>query len=170
MLEVLDGSPVSEVGGPVRGVRGSRCTRGRPGTPRPGWMGCGRYRGGRGRRRAGPPPGDAAAQWAPGPRHLRRHLGLDPAPAPAPARPPAAPRCAARGSPRHRSRPGQCPAHSPRDGVIMVTRQRLRVGATYVGKIVTVHFKDTHLGVPCDGAETFLWPGSVSPADELGGR
>jgi hypothetical protein len=27
----------------------------------------------------------------------------------------------------------------PRDGVIMVTRQRLRVGTTYAGKIVTVH-------------------------------
>src|SRR5262249_57102450 len=41
----------------------------------------------------------------------------------------------------------------PRDGVIMITRQRLRVGAAYAGKIVTVHVEDTHLRVTCDGAE-----------------
>jgi transposase InsO family protein len=46
----------------------------------------------------------------------------------------------------------------PRDGVIMVTRQRLRVGATYAGKIVTVHVEDTHFRVTCDGAEVSLHP------------
>jgi transposase InsO family protein len=46
----------------------------------------------------------------------------------------------------------------PRDGVIMVTRQRLRVGATYAGKIVTVHVEDTHFRVTCDGAQISLHP------------
>jgi len=46
----------------------------------------------------------------------------------------------------------------PRDGVIMVTRQRLRVGATYAGKIVTVHVEDTHFRVTCNGAEVSLHP------------
>jgi transposase InsO family protein len=46
----------------------------------------------------------------------------------------------------------------PRDGVIMVTRQRLRVGATYAGKIVTVHVEDTHFRVTCDGVEISLHP------------
>ena len=40
----------------------------------------------------------------------------------------------------------------------MVTRQRLRVGATYAGKIVTVHVEDTHFRVTCDGAEISLHP------------
>jgi transposase InsO family protein len=46
----------------------------------------------------------------------------------------------------------------PRDGVIMVTRQRLRVSATYAGKIVTVHVEDTHFRVTCDGIEVSLHP------------
>jgi transposase InsO family protein len=46
----------------------------------------------------------------------------------------------------------------PKDGVIMVTRQRLRVGATYAGKIVTVHVEDTHFRVTCDGTEVSLHP------------
>jgi hypothetical protein len=46
----------------------------------------------------------------------------------------------------------------PRDGVIMVTRQRLRVGATYAGKVVTVHVEDTHFRVTCDGADISLHP------------
>jgi transposase InsO family protein len=46
----------------------------------------------------------------------------------------------------------------PRDGIIMVTRQRLRVGATYAGKIVTVHVEDTHFRVTCGGAEISLHP------------
>ena len=46
----------------------------------------------------------------------------------------------------------------PSDGVIMVTRQRLRVGATYAGKIVTVHVEDTHFRVTCDGTEISLHP------------
>jgi hypothetical protein len=40
----------------------------------------------------------------------------------------------------------------------MVTRQRLRVGASYAGKIVTVHVEDTHFRVTCDGAEISLHP------------
>jgi hypothetical protein len=40
----------------------------------------------------------------------------------------------------------------------MVTRQRLRVGATYAGKIVTVHVEDTHFRVTCNGAEVSLHP------------
>jgi len=56
--------------------------------------------------------------------------------------------------------PGPVSVHRkvPRDGVIMVTRQRLRVGATYAGKIVTVHVEDTHFRVTCDGAEISLHP------------
>ena len=46
----------------------------------------------------------------------------------------------------------------PKDGVIMVTRQRLRVGATYAGKIVTVHVEDTHFRVTCDGTDIALHP------------
>jgi transposase InsO family protein len=46
----------------------------------------------------------------------------------------------------------------PKDGVIMVTRQRLRVGATYAGKIVTVHVEDTHFRITCDGTEVSLHP------------
>ena len=46
----------------------------------------------------------------------------------------------------------------PKDGVIMVTRQRLRVGATYAGKIVTVHVEDTHFRVTCNGTEVSLHP------------
>ena len=46
----------------------------------------------------------------------------------------------------------------PRDGVIMVTRQRLRVGPTYSGKIVTVHVEDTHFRITCDGTEVSLHP------------
>jgi hypothetical protein len=42
--------------------------------------------------------------------------------------------------------------------MIMVTRQRPRVGATYAGKIVTVHVEDTHFRVTCDGAEISLHP------------
>jgi hypothetical protein len=38
----------------------------------------------------------------------------------------------------------------------MVTCQRLRVGATYAGKIVTVHVEDTHFRVTCDSADISL--------------
>ncbi|WP_300605988.1 IS481 family transposase [Trebonia sp.] len=48
----------------------------------------------------------------------------------------------------------------PRDGVIMVTRQRLRAGTAYAGKIVTVHVEDTHFRVTCDGTEISLHPRS----------
>ena len=40
----------------------------------------------------------------------------------------------------------------------MVTRQRLRVGATHAGKIVTVYVEDTHFRVTCDGTEIALHP------------
>lgn len=46
----------------------------------------------------------------------------------------------------------------PKDGIIMVTRQRLRVGASYAGKIVTIHVEATHFRVTCDGAEISLHP------------
>ncbi|TNC28632.1 hypothetical protein FG385_05080 [Amycolatopsis alkalitolerans] len=46
----------------------------------------------------------------------------------------------------------------PRDGVIMVARQRLRIGTVYAGKIVTIHVEDTHFRVTCDGAELSLHP------------
>jgi hypothetical protein len=40
----------------------------------------------------------------------------------------------------------------------MVTRQRLRVGTAYAGKIGTVHVEDTHFRVTCDGADISLHP------------
>jgi hypothetical protein len=40
----------------------------------------------------------------------------------------------------------------------MVTRQRLRVGTVYAGKIVTVYVEDTHFRVTCDGTEVSLHP------------
>lgn len=46
----------------------------------------------------------------------------------------------------------------PQDGVVMVTRQRLRVGRTYAGKIVTIHVEDTHFRVTCDGVQLSLHP------------
>jgi len=70
VLETLDGSPVSQV--VVRyGCRGSRCMRRRPGTPRPGWTGSGRSRGGAdlavapgdGSRGAGVRPAAAHLRW-----------------------------------------------------------------------------------------------------------
>lgn len=44
----------------------------------------------------------------------------------------------------------------PRDGIVMVTRQRLRVGRTYAGKIVTIYVEDTHFRVTLDGVELSL--------------
>jgi transposase InsO family protein len=46
----------------------------------------------------------------------------------------------------------------PRDGVVMVARQNLRIGRTYAGRIVTVHAEDTHFRVTCDGAEICIHP------------
>jgi hypothetical protein len=46
----------------------------------------------------------------------------------------------------------------PRDGVVMVARQRLRIGRTYTGKIVTIHVQDTHFRVTCDGAQLSIHP------------
>jgi transposase InsO family protein len=46
----------------------------------------------------------------------------------------------------------------PRDGVVMVARQRLRVGAAHAGKVVTVVVEDTHLRVLHDGEELSAHP------------
>jgi hypothetical protein len=46
----------------------------------------------------------------------------------------------------------------PRDGVVIVARQRLRIGRTYTGKIVTIHVEDTHFRVACDGAQLSIHP------------
>lgn len=56
----------------------------------------------------------------------------------------------------------------PRIGVIMATRQRLRVGATYAGKILTVHVEDTHFRVTCDGTEISLHAGPDSAPSRSG--
>jgi hypothetical protein len=40
----------------------------------------------------------------------------------------------------------------------MVARQRLRIGRTYAGDIVTVHVEDTHFRVTCNGAELGVYP------------
>lgn len=45
-----------------------------------------------------------------------------------------------------------------RDGIVMVAGQRLRVGATHVGKRVTILIEDTHLRVRHDGEEISLHP------------
>jgi transposase InsO family protein len=44
----------------------------------------------------------------------------------------------------------------PRDGVVMVARQRLRVGRTHAGRIVTIYVGDTHFRVTYEGAELSL--------------
>ncbi|WP_329314371.1 IS481 family transposase [Streptomyces sp. NBC_01262] len=46
----------------------------------------------------------------------------------------------------------------PADGVIMVARQRLRVGRTYAGELVTVHVEDTYFRITLNGAELSLHP------------
>ncbi len=46
----------------------------------------------------------------------------------------------------------------PTDGVVMVTRQRVRVGRTHAGKTVTVLVEDTHFRVLHDGEELSLHP------------
>jgi transposase InsO family protein len=46
----------------------------------------------------------------------------------------------------------------PNDGVIMVTRQQLRVGRTHAGKTVTIHVEDTHFRVVHDGEQLSLHP------------
>jgi hypothetical protein len=67
-------------------------------------------------------------------------------------------RIAAAGLPAPAPGPVSVQRKVPRDGVIMVTRQRLRIGATCAGKIVTVHVEDTHFRVTCDGAQISLHP------------
>ncbi|WP_433206426.1 IS481 family transposase [Nocardia sp. CA-107356] len=56
--------------------------------------------------------------------------------------------------------PGPISVHRkvPRDGVVMVARQRLCVGRAQAGKIVTIHAEDTHFRVTCDGADLSLHP------------
>lgn len=44
----------------------------------------------------------------------------------------------------------------PTDGVVMVARQRLRVGLTYAGRIVSIYVEDTHFRVTYEGAEISL--------------
>lgn len=46
----------------------------------------------------------------------------------------------------------------PADGTVMVTRQRVRVGRTHAGKLVTIVVEDTHLRVLHDGEELSLHP------------
>jgi hypothetical protein len=46
----------------------------------------------------------------------------------------------------------------PTDGVVMVTRQQLRVGRTHAGKTVTIHVEDTHFRVVHNGEELSLHP------------
>jgi hypothetical protein len=46
----------------------------------------------------------------------------------------------------------------PTDGIVMVTRQRVRVGRTHAGKLVTVLVEDTHLRVLHNGEELSLHP------------
>ncbi len=60
--------------------------------------------------------------------------------------------------PRPVAGPQQVQRRVPRDGVIMVARQRLRVGRTHAGKTVTVLAEDTHFHVTHDGHELSLHP------------
>ena len=46
----------------------------------------------------------------------------------------------------------------PQEGVIMVTRQRIRIGRAHAGKLVTVIIEDTHLRVLHNGEELSLHP------------
>ena len=46
----------------------------------------------------------------------------------------------------------------PADGVIMVARQRIRVGRTYAGELVTVHVEDTYFRITLNGADLSLHP------------
>ena len=46
----------------------------------------------------------------------------------------------------------------PDDGVVMVTRQRLRVGRAHAGKTVTIFVEDTHFRVVYEGQELAIHP------------
>uniref|UniRef100_UPI002F917762 hypothetical protein n=1 Tax=Kitasatospora sp. NBC_01519 TaxID=2903576 RepID=UPI002F917762 len=46
----------------------------------------------------------------------------------------------------------------PADSVIMVARQRLRVGRTYADELVTVHVEDTYFRVTLNGADLVVRP------------
>jgi len=59
----------------------------------------------------------------------------------------------------------------PRDGVVMVTRQRVRVGRVHAGKILTIVVEDTHLRVLHNGEELALHPRTenrpITPLQDL---
>jgi hypothetical protein len=46
----------------------------------------------------------------------------------------------------------------PQQGVVMVNRQKIRIGSTHAGKLVTVVIEDTHLRVLHNGEELSLHP------------
>jgi hypothetical protein len=54
--------------------------------------------------------------------------------------------------------PIQVQRRVPADGIVMVTRQRVRVGRTHAGKLVTIIVEDTHLRILCNGEELALHP------------
>ncbi len=64
--------------------------------------------------------------------------------------------------PRPAAGPQQVQRRIHRDGVIMVARQRLRVGRTHAGKTITILAEDTHFRVTRDGHELSLHPRDAS--------
>ena len=64
---------------------------------------------------------------------------------------------------RHSFGQGRAGESVPADGVIMVSRQRIRVGRAHAGKLVTVILEDTHLRVVHDGEELTLHPRTTTP-------
>ncbi|WP_327007063.1 IS481 family transposase [Dactylosporangium sp. NBC_01737] len=54
--------------------------------------------------------------------------------------------------------PIQVERRVPADGVVMITRQRIRVGRTHAGKIVTIFVEDTHFRVVHNGEDLALHP------------
>jgi hypothetical protein len=56
--------------------------------------------------------------------------------------------------------PVQFERRVPTHGVVVVTRQRIRVGRTHASKLVTILVEDTHLRVLHNGEELALPPGS----------
>ncbi len=70
-----------------------------------------------------------------------------------------------RGARQSTTPPPSPPAHAPRaerrvplDGVIMVARQRLRVGRTHAGKLVTIYAEDTHFRILDGDTEIAVHP------------
>jgi transposase InsO family protein len=54
--------------------------------------------------------------------------------------------------------PIQVERRVPADGIVMVTRQRVRVGRTHAGKLVTILVEDTHFRIVHNGEELALHP------------